>query len=64
MLYACSDVETALHETRVKFGDEIVLGTLEVLTELTLIDLDEVKVNVVGHYCRITGGKEIQGDKG
>jgi hypothetical protein len=48
VLYACSDVETALHETRVKLGDEIVLGTLEVLAELTLIDLDEVKVNVVG----------------
>lgn len=48
VLYACSDVETALHETRVKLGDEIILGTLEILTELTLIDLDEVKVNVAG----------------
>jgi hypothetical protein len=48
VLYACGDVETALHETRVKLGDEIILGTLEVLTELTLIDLDEVKVDVVG----------------
>jgi hypothetical protein len=40
-------VETAVHETRVKRGDEIILGTLEILTDLTLIDLDAVKDHVV-----------------
>jgi RES domain-containing protein len=49
-LYACGDVETALHESRVRLGDEIVLGTLEVLAEQKVIDLDVVKEQVIDGY--------------
>jgi hypothetical protein len=50
VLYACGGVETALHETRVKLGDEIVLGTLEVSVQQTLVDLDTVKEEIINGY--------------
>jgi hypothetical protein len=43
VLYTSSDVETALHESRVRLGDEIILGTLQVSTQQKLVDLDVVK---------------------
>jgi RES domain len=49
ILYASSDVETALHESRVRLGDEIVLGTLEVCTQQKLVDLDDVKQDLDGY---------------
>jgi hypothetical protein len=48
VLYASSDIETALHESRVRLGDEIVLGTLQVSKEQKLVDLDVVKEHVEG----------------
>jgi len=48
VLYTSSDVETALHESRVRLGDEIVLGTLQVSKEQKLVDLDVVKERVEG----------------
>jgi hypothetical protein len=55
VLYASSDVETALHESRVRLGDEIVLGTLEVSIRQKLVDLDAVKV------C-LEGGRNLNAD--
>jgi hypothetical protein len=46
ILYTSSDVETVLHEARVRLGDEVVLGTLEVSKRQKLVDLDLVKEQV------------------
>lgn len=43
VLYTSSDVETALHESRVRLGDEIILGTLQASRRQKLVDLDVVK---------------------
>ena len=55
VLYASSDVETALHESRVRLGDEIVLGTLEISIRQKLVDLDAVKA------C-LEGGRNLNAD--
>jgi RES domain-containing protein len=55
VLYASSDVETAIHESRVRLGDEIILGTLEIFIRQKLVDLDTVKV------CS-EGGRNLNAD--
>jgi hypothetical protein len=55
VLYASGDVETAIHESRVRLGDEIVLGTLEIFIRQKLVDLDAVKV------CS-EGGRNLNAD--
>jgi hypothetical protein len=55
VLYASNDVETALHESRVRLGDEIVLGTLEISIRQKLVDLDAVKA------C-LEGGRDLNAD--
>jgi RES domain len=45
VFYACLDVETCIHETRTRVGDEIVVGTLELLQPQKLADFSTLVID-------------------